>query len=242
MTTTVAPDFANAELQFFTRLKELGVAPEVVFDIGGSNAAWSTTINQVYGEARYELFEPLAGRCEQYDRILEWALRTHSNFHVHPVALGEQNGHADFWAHPDPAASSMLIGNAPTEQIISIPVHRLDDLVAERSLAQPQIIKADVQGAELQIINGGRRTFERADVLHLETWLIRAYRRATPLLTELIETLKPMGHVLVQLGDYWRKPDQELISVDAFFAHRRLIERLKEQGDQYPWPANWYPG
>lgn len=242
MTTTVAPVFANAELQFFTRLKDLGVTPDVVFDIGGSNSAWSTTINQVYGEARYELFEPLAGRCIEYDRVLEWALRTHPNFRLHPVALGERNCHADFWFHPEASASSLLLGKATAEQKISVPVRRLDDFVAEYRLAQPQVIKADVQGGELQVINGGRNTIAAADLLHLETWLVRGYGSSTPLLPELMEVLKPLGHVLVQIGDFWRKPDQELASVDAFFAHRRLIDRLKERGDQYPWPANWYPG
>jgi hypothetical protein len=158
------------------------------------------------------------------------------------VALGEKNGNADFWAEPNAVGSSLLVGNVPAEQKISVPVHRLDDFVAEYRLSQPQLIKADVQGGELQVINGGRNTFEAADLLHLETWLVRGYGKSTPLLTELMEVLKPMGHVLVQIGDFWRKPDQELASVDAFFAHRRLIERLKEQGDQYPWPANWYPG
>ena len=49
-------------------------------------------------------------------------------------------------------------------------------------------------------------------------------------------------HVLVQLGEYWRKPDQELFVVDAFFVHRRLIDSIAARGDAFPWPQNWKPG
>ncbi|MGD9790371.1 MAG: FkbM family methyltransferase [Phycisphaerales bacterium] len=234
MTTT----FAACEQEFFTRFAGMGFEPTCILDIGGSNAAWSTTIHSVFPDARYEIFEPLAGRREDYDRILEWALRTHPNFRLHTIALGADNSDAEFWSEPAGVGSSLLVSNVPKDQKITVPVRRLDDYLADQRLSQPQLIKIDVQGGEREVITGGAKTIEAADVLHLETWLTRGYGPATPLLTELIDTLRPMGHVLVQLGDFWRKPSQELASIDAFFVHTRMIDRLANRGE-FPWPATW---
>jgi hypothetical protein len=159
---------------------------------------------------------------------------------VHPIALGESNGEAEFWAEPAGVGSSLLVRNVPADQRIRVPVRRLDDVRVELSLPQPQLIKIDVQGGELQVIRGGPETFAGADALHVETWLRRGYGPQTPLLHEIIDALRPLGFVIVQFGDFWRQPDQEMASVDAFFAHRRLIERLASRGE-YPWPANWTP-
>ncbi len=236
-----AVEFAHCERQLFSRLSALGFSPRVVFDVGGSNAAWSTSLRDVFPEASFELFEPLAGLRPDYDRVLEWALRNNPSFRLHNIALGESNGHAPFWSEPAGVGSSLLVGNVPAEQKINVPIRRLDDFVAEKRLPQPQVIKVDVQGGELQVIRGGLKTFEAADMLHLESWLTRGYGKQTPLLPELMDALRPLGFVLVQIGDFWRRPDQELASVDAFFAHRRLIQRLAEAGDGFPWPANWSP-
>ena len=235
---TLTP-YAQCETRFFERLTATGFNPELIVDIGGSNAAWSTSVSVAMPDARYEIFEPLAGRREEYDRVLEWALRTHPNFRLHPVAIGDVNGEAEFWNEAKGVGSSLLVRNTPAEQRIRVPVRRLDDYLREHGIRQPRVIKADVQGAEMRVIEGGRVAFAGADVLHLETWLMRGYGPGTPLLTEIIDALRPMGHKLVMLGDFWRNPKEELVSVDAFFAHERLIDGLRAAGAEFPWPANW---
>lgn len=233
--------YSECERLFFSRLEGLGFTPKTVLDIGGSNGAWSGVINTVYPSARFELFEPLAGRRDDYDKVLAWVRDNRPNFRVHSIALGETNGEADFWHETNAVGSSLLASNFPANQCIKVPVRRLDDYLIERQIPQPEVIKADVQGGELQIIKGGRRTFELADVLHIETWLTRTYGPQTPLLPEIMETLRPLGHVMVQLGEFWRADSQEIQAIDAFFIHKRLIDRLKSQGGDFPWPANWTP-
>jgi FkbM family methyltransferase len=237
----VASPFAACEKQLFARLSDLGFKPECVVDVGGSNGAWSTTIVDVFPEARFEMFEPLAGRRPEYDRVLEWALRTYPNLRMHPVALGEVNGMAEFWNEKHGVGSSLLADTRPANEKIIVPVRRLDDFLAERNIPQPQVVKLDVQGAELMVMRGGRATVEKADLIHLEAWLVRGYGDSTPLLHEIIDFLRPLGHALVELGDFWRKPSQELVTVDAFFAHRRLIDRLAAAGNGFPWRENWSP-
>jgi FkbM family methyltransferase len=240
MTTATATPFAATECRFFADLRDRGFAVDSIFDIGGSNGAWSTAMVEVFPNARFDLFEPLATQEPEYTRVLEWAKDQH-RFHVHAIALGAEAGNAAFWKAPWAVGSSLLARHAPASEVMQVPVERLDDYRRQHSLPQPQLIKMDVQGGELLVLQGGTSTVREADALHVETWLGRGYGSATPLLPEVMDFLRPLDHVLVHLGDFWRRPDQELFSVDAFFVHRRLIERIAAAGKSFPWPQNWTP-
>lgn len=239
MTTTLP--FAHCELDFFTRLQNAGFAPTCIVDVGASNAAWSTTLVQVFPDAAFELFEPLAGQHDDYDKVLQWALSTHQNLRMHAIALGAANTTAPLWTDADAVGSTLLSAKFPTNETIPVPVRRLDDYLAEHNIPQPQVIKIDVQGGELLVLEGAPHAVKHADILHIETWLTRGYRGQTPLLHEVIAHVRPLGHLLVQLGECWRKPTQELNVADAFFAHQRLIDRLTTQNKGFPWPQNWTP-
>lgn len=231
--------FAHIEREFFAKAAALGFIPKCVVDVGGAEGSWSAAIAEVFPETRFELFEPLVGQRPDYDEILRRHMRSHPRFRMHPVALGSENGTAEFWNQRYPEGSSLLVKNAPAEERMIVRVRRLDDFIEERGIPQPELVKMDVQGSEAMVIRGGAKTIEAADMLHIETWLGRAYGPETPLLPELMNLLRPLGHVLVHLGEHWRKPSEELAAIDAFFAHQRLIDRLAAAGNGFPWPPNW---
>jgi FkbM family methyltransferase len=227
--------FAQCEKRFFSRLVDRGYEASVVYDIGAANGSWSEAIAEVFPNASFELFEPLASRNAEYREVLDERLRGRPNFRVHEIALSDHNGESQFWAAPNAVGSSLVARGMPAEQMIIMPVRRLDDAVERLGLKQPQIIKMDVQAGEALVLKGGVKTVAQADLLHMETWLRRGYGKMTPLLPELIEGLRPLGFVLVHIGDFYREQTQEIASVDAFFAHARLIQRYREAG-QFPWP------
>lgn len=234
-----ATSFAHSEKQFFARLAELGFDPACVYDIGASNGTWSSIMAEFFPTAQFEMFEPLVR--PDYGDVLSHHLDTHPNLRMHRVALGSANGEAEFWNEPNGFGSSLLVRNVPQQEKVRVPVRRLDDFAHELGLPQPDVIKVDVQGGELRVLEGGRRTFAKARVLHLETWLRRGYGGETPLLHELIDALRPMEFLLVDIGDFWRHASEELYSVDAFFAHRALIDELRANGAGFPWAPNWTP-
>ena len=61
-----------------------------------------------------------------------------------------------------------------------VPLHTLDEFVRENNLPVPQVLKLDVQGAERKILSGAAATMRTADVIFLETWLVRGYGPDTP--------------------------------------------------------------
>jgi len=119
-TSKAPPPFGACDKAFLAKLRDAGQDAPVIFDIGGSNGWWSRTMLDIYPESRYELFEPLAGRRKEYDDSLRTALAEHGNFSVHPVALGDREGQADFWNEPNGVGSSLLVGSTPARR----PTHR----------------------------------------------------------------------------------------------------------------------
>lgn len=231
--------FAEIERNFFHRMSTCGWNVSSIVDVGASDGAWSRTLAEVFPHARFDLFEPLAEHNSEYASALRDLQLQLPSLHVHPVALGNHAGTQDFWRQQYAAGSSLLTRSAPSAEVIQVSVVRLDEYRAQHNIVQPQLVKIDVQGGELLVLEGACDTVRHADALHIETWLGRGYGRQTPLLHEVMDFVRPLDHILVQLGEYWRKPSQELFVVDAFFVHRRVIDAIASAGHEFPWPQNW---
>jgi len=208
-------------------LLQQGYEPSVVYDIGASNGVWSDTIALTLPEAEYYLFEPLAESVPFYRSDLKERLARRPKFHLHAVALSDHSGTAEMFATHDGWGSSILDrGPIPeVKELVRVPLNTLDELVQEKRLPKPDIMKLDVQGAERLILKGGEQTLQHADVLFLETWLKRAYGADTPLLTEMIEFLEHAGFALVDFGEQFRDERGRLYSLDAVFFSERLFSK-----------------
>jgi FkbM family methyltransferase len=237
----------EAEIRFLDQLKSYGYQPDIFFDVGGSNADWSSLANQVYPDATYHLFEPLADTHEPYTRVLNERLPKHPNFHLHKIGLGNENQIQEMAVFQGGVGSTFIemeriksIKQALVEQgslkdIAPFPVRRMDDYVKEQSLPQPQIIKMDTQGFELAIIEGGKETIRNADILILETWLYRGYGVTTPLLHELMAPLAELNFILVDFGDgYWGNK-HTLTAIDAFFMREDFLDKFQKQSNDWKW-------
>ena len=86
------------------------------------------------------------------------------------------------------------IGNLT--ECIEFEMETLDDYIQQKVLPLPEMLKLDVQGAELLILEGGIEALRSAKLLQLEVWFSRGYGSATPLFHELIDYLSPSGFVL----------------------------------------------
>ena len=216
------------ERQFLRKLVEIGYRPTIVFDVGASTGIWSEMIATVLPGARFELFEPLAG-YPKYSTGLEDRLRRMGCLHLNEVALGEENGEQLMCVADGLYGSSLRDRGSIPETLERIPVSvcRLDDIVTENRLPWPDIVKIDCQGAEDAIIRGGIQTLSHADVLFLETWLVRGYGPKTPLLTEIIEMLRPLSFTILEIGEKFFDESHRLYSVDAFFGSERLLSQVR---------------
>lgn len=214
--------YGELDCKIFERLKSLSYHPEVIFDIGASNGAWSRTLYPVMPEAKYHLFEPLIDFYPDYKAVMDETLTSFSSFQLHKYAMGESSGEITM---------SMLEGNIVGSTAldmtnsglevtpVSVKMLSVDDAIASLGLPVPQVIKIDAQGCELSILKGSKENLTKIGVLFLECWLYRGYGKDTPLLTELAEWLLPFGFRLWDIGDEYRNEQGILTTLDCAFVN-----------------------
>lgn len=218
--------FAQEEKKLLTRLKAAGYTPDVVYDVGASNGSWSSQMAQVVPDAAYHLFEPLVDHNRSYADRMNETLAAQRKFSLHRIAVGDADGNIELGVTGDGYSSSVhYIENIGMTRA-TVPIRRIDRYAEANGLPRPNLIKIDVQGSEDAVLRGCGDLLKTVDVVLLEAWMIRGYGPRTPLLTELVQLLRPFGLVLVRLGDEYHNDSGELVHVDATFFSNALNQRL----------------
>lgn len=214
--------------RFLAALKERGFAFDTIYDIGANIGRWSIEAQKVFPEARFELFEPLAGRFRDLDE--RSMVRKITRATLHSVALSDINGQGEIKILGGTGVgSSILILNSDRKKditIIQCQHRRLDDFVVEQNLPQPDFLKLDTQAAELKVLKGAVNVLKQTQFVLLETWARRVYGPETPLFHEVACWLYAQDFVLYEILSLedGRDPDGTLRWFDAVFINRAVSQ------------------
>lgn len=174
-------------------LSEMGI--KTVLDVGANVGQFAASIRKLLPEARIYAFEPV----EECFQELSRANGDDRLFQSFPYALGNEDGTATLNVNDFTPSSSLLpMANSHVKEFpfaakatdATVEVRRLDTIAPEMDLTGPMLIKLDVQGFEMQVIEGGRETLAQADVLITEISFAEFYSgqpRFEDLYTELYE-------------------------------------------------------
>ena len=138
---------------------------------------------------------------------------------------------------PFHVVGSSLFGEMTSHarETTTLPMRTCDEVVCERGLDPVDMIKLDVQGAELQVLEGARRALESVQVLFLEVAVLE-YNRGVPLFADVVRFLDERGFVLYDAAALHRAPNDSLSQCDLIFARadsplrRRLLEEQLQRG------------
>jgi FkbM family methyltransferase len=198
----------------YALLRDQGFEPCTVIDVGV--AAGTPDLYTIFPEAYFLLVEPLSVFEPQLQSILE----THRGSYV-LAAAGAETGRVTFNVHVDYLEGSSLfkeaMGPEADGEEIEAPLVRLDDVVEERGLSGPFLIKVDVQGAELEVLEGAPRTLAGAEAVALEVSLFQ-FMKGAPEFHDVIAFMKARGFVAFDIVLGWNRPlDNALGQVDIVF-------------------------
>ena len=149
---------------------------------------------------------------------------------VFGMALGAREGFVDFsivdFQRPDISTSLDLGYSPPAGQVVRIPIHSVDWLVATGAVTEPAIMKIDVQGGEHDVISGARKSLARTQVVMLETWAYRGYGGRTPILLETVNLMASHGFDVFEVGHPQFDEAALLCNLDVWFVNRRCRGQL----------------
>ncbi|HEY2135386.1 MAG TPA: FkbM family methyltransferase [Xanthobacteraceae bacterium] len=203
------------------RLRSLGFCPRTIYDIGAYRGGWTRLAAEVFPDAKFVLFEANS------DHAGELA----SSGHRHVVAaLGAQDGGARAFHVPrqgDATGASLYVENTPhyagaNLQVREIATVRLDTLVARDQLPAPDLIKIDVQGAELDVMAGASRTLQGVSALIVEVSLID-YNKSAPLIAAVMSAIGEAGFTCADLCEVHRTERGFVLQLDLLFVRPALF-------------------
>jgi len=208
------------------------IAPDLVIDVGANRGQFTLDVVSALPSARVIAFEPLPSEAAVFRRIFA----SHPNVELRTHALGSKSERREM--HIAKAAdSSSLLDFTPRQEAINpgtgvvgavdVDVltldQVLDDLFADRSLPRPSLLKADVQGYELEVLRGGERHLSALGWIYVEVSFVELYR-GQPLAYEVVNYLSPRGFGLVDAVISSRLRGRS-IQADFLFENGRAVDK-----------------
>jgi len=166
----------------------------IVYDIGAHMGYYTLIASRLVGPlGKVFAFEPHPYNLRILRRHLE--LNGLTNCVIIPAAVSDQTGKARF-----SFGTGTGTGHLADSGEIEVETVRIDDLMARGELLPPNVIKIDVEGAEIKVLNGAYNT-------------IRTYRpfifmeiHDTSLLEVSDDLLLPLGYKRFNLGQVFYQP------------------------------------
>lgn len=149
-------EFETEDLQHFMAEVRDG---DIVFDIGANVGAYCVPIGLARPAARIHAFEPIGLNASLIEVSLH--LNRLSNVRIVRKCVSDQAGRVAFSLAEDSAYSSMIdTGRKAELRKFECDALTLDDYCRENGNLWPDVLKMDVEGAELKVLAGARNLFE----------------------------------------------------------------------------------
>ncbi|WP_169239798.1 FkbM family methyltransferase [Candidatus Roseilinea sp. NK_OTU-006] len=131
---------------------------QVIYDVGAWEGVFTLFFARAVGEAgRVIACEPNPLTVARLRENV--ALNGFDHVHLLTLALGECDGRAGLAVPKGVAAMGHLVAEGASP--VGVAVRRLDSLLAELRLPDPDFIKLDVEGGELSVVRGGEGVLRR---------------------------------------------------------------------------------
>lgn len=195
-------NFYNYETPEIEFLQSIIQPNWTIFDIGANCGWYSLSLAKKFNETKIIAFEPIKNT---YDILLHnISHNALNNIHAYQLGLSDKEGFIDFLYTPtcSGATSSKLAGQPEKThseiQKISCKTTTLDFFSKEQGIS-PDLIKCDVEGAELMVIKGGIDTISTKRPIILIELLRKWAKKFDYHPNAVIASLKNVGYTAFTL-------------------------------------------
>lgn len=173
----------------------------VVYDLGANVGYYSVIASVLLSRMGHVIaFEPDVRNVSFFRRHL--SLNDIKNVQIVDAAVSDQSGTAAFRQEP-----SRSMGRLSDDGGVAVRTVALDDFIRESRAPVPDVMKIDVEGAEMHVLRGAERTLsELQPLIFLATHSAKLQQESRAFLSSL-------GYTLVRIGSASMEINDELIAL-----------------------------
>jgi len=213
--------------QFFDNHGE----PLIIFDIGSNKGEIISEFHKIFRKATIHSFEAIPDLFNYQKAKFSGYSKTVFN----QVVVSDRTGSVDFYINNFEDTSSILPKNADVvpdrygnvldiKEVIKVRSISLNEYVIKSKIDNVDLIKMDIQGAELMALKGASELLEKGmiKVLYLETMFIPLYSEQ-PLFNDITSFLIKHNYSLVYIYNVqFNFKTGRLLQCDSVFVHNSL--------------------
>ena len=200
---------------------------QTILDVGANEGQFARMARELWPTATIHSFEPLP----QVHAVLVSAFAGDALFQAHNIAISDRAGSQVMHCSAFTPSSSLLpMADVHKQEWpqsaehveVEVALLPLDDWArANAPLPGPMLIKIDVQGFELHVINGGLDTLSKADVVVLEV-AFQEFYEGQPLFADIHARMHELGFAYRgNVEQYLGKDKSSVLYADAIFTNTR---------------------
>lgn len=203
------------------------LSPATIVDVGANVGQFSLMASQLHPEARIFAFEPIPRAADRFEKVFA------GNRHVSLMRCAIGDIHRTDVLHlsaRDDSSSLLPISDLQTSMHpetveigqLKVEVKRIDQILTEADIANPALLKIDVQGTELDVIKGCTSLLQRFDHIYVELSFVEFYS-GQPLCHQVITYLAERQFTLS--GVYNLATNSAGVTVQADFLFSNTTNR-----------------
>ena len=205
------------------RLKKIGFEPEVIYDVGAHRGDWTEETSKVFPNAHCFLFEANSD-------LIDDLRATKRRYFI--SALGSEDMNSKPFYLPKEGittGASFYLENTPHYDdgnllTRSVSMARLDTLVRENAIPFPDLIKLDIQGAEIDAMKGAPACLSHCQALITEVSLV-TYNRGAPLFSDLVSWVAQRGFFCIDVCELHRYKGDRILQMDLLFVKETIFAK-----------------
>ena len=208
----------------FKNIKRLGFSPKVCLDIGAYEGYWTKGFKEIFPECAVMMLEGQTSK----EPVLIKTRQAYNDVEYKIALLGATESPVSFNIY-DTASSVLIEHNTTNAKVETRNLIPLDKLLENSAFAQPDFIKIDTQGYELEILKGGEKTLAYAGFVLLEVSFLDIYMNC-PLIADTVSFMKQRGFVGYDICTLMKRPlDHALFQADFLFVKENSAFRQNKQ-------------
>ena len=203
----------------FKTMRHSGIPLKTVWDIGAHSGQWTKRVSsfRCMKQSQFTMFEANPVHLETLQS---------TGFPYFIGLLGAASGLTNFYSTGGTGDSTYkeLTSHYENTDPIILPVLTLDQIFAQHSLSQPDFIKIDVQGAEIDVLRGASKVATGVSAIQCEVSLME-YNQGGPDFSTVTKFMSDLGLVPYSIFEgHWH--ENQLIQIDILFVARKWIKFL----------------